>query len=71
MRAQNRITSRQAHLGFKTKDLDADPYILWSNVMNDFSDAERAALQQDWQPLRRWKKGAVEMVLYGRGELAH
>lgn len=59
---------RQLQHGFKTKDLDSDPYILWSNVMNDFSDAERAALQQDWQPLRRWKKGAVEMVLYGRGE---
>ncbi len=66
--ARDGISRRQRQLqhGFKTKDLDADPYILWSNVMNDFSDAERAALQQDWQPLRRWKKGAVEMVLYGR-----
>jgi hypothetical protein len=36
-------------------------------VMNDFSDAERAALQKDWQPMQRWKKGAVEMVLYRRG----
>lgn len=59
--------SRQQY-GFKTKDLDSDPYILWSNVMNDFSDAERAALQKDWQPMQRWKKGAVEMVLYRRGE---
>lgn len=59
------ISRRQ--YGFKTKDLDSDPYILWSNVMNDFSDAERAALQKDWQPMQRWKKGAVEMVLYRRG----
>lgn len=67
-RQPDRISRRPGRIGFKTKDLDTDPYILWSNVMNDFSDAERAALQQDWLPLRRWKKGAVEMVLYGRGE---
>ena len=65
-RQQRDGISRQQY-GFKTKDLDSDPYILWSNVMNDFSDAERAALQKDWQPMQRWKKGAVEMVLYRRG----
>lgn len=59
--------SRQRPEGFKTKDLGTDQYILWSNVMNDFSDAERAALQQDWQPLQRWKKGAVEIILYRNG----
>jgi hypothetical protein len=65
---QTRYGISRLQYGFKTKDLDSDPYILWSNVMNDFSDAERAALQKDWQPMQRWKKGAVEMVLYRRGE---
>lgn len=67
IQARDGISRRQQWVGFKTKDLDSDPYILWSNVMNDFSDAERAALQQDWQPLRRWKKGAVEIILYRKG----
>lgn len=52
--------------GMKTKDLEADRYILWSNVMNDFSDAEREELQLHWQVKKHWKQGGVQIVLYER-----
>jgi hypothetical protein len=50
--------------GMKAKSLQTDRYILWSNVMNDFSDAETRALQQDWQLLQQWQKGGVTIRLY-------
>jgi hypothetical protein len=49
---------------FKNKNLDTDTYILWSNIMNDYSDQERARLQTDWQSLMEWEKGAVRIILY-------
>ena len=52
--------------GFKAKNLASDAYILWSNVMNDFTDAERSELQSNWQALMTWKKGAVKVVLYAK-----
>ncbi len=52
--------------GFKAKNLASDAYILWSNVMNDFTDAERSDLQSNWQALMTWKKGAVRVVLYAK-----
>jgi hypothetical protein len=52
--------------GLKSKDFAQDRFILWSNVMNDFSDAEIAALARQWTPRRQWKKGGVRVVLYER-----
>ncbi|MFN7115937.1 MAG: hypothetical protein ACK4TA_04010 [Saprospiraceae bacterium] len=52
--------------GFAEKDLATQTYILYSNVMNDFSDAEVDTLQQHWTPLQTFAQGGVRMVLYTR-----
>ncbi|NRB54222.1 MAG: hypothetical protein HRU41_41625 [Saprospiraceae bacterium] len=52
--------------GYKEKDLRTDPYILYSNVMNDFSDAELWRLQEEWIPLHALKHRGIKMILYKR-----
>lgn len=52
--------------GMKTKNLEKDKYILWSNVMNDFSDEEREELQLQWKVRKHWKQCGVQIVLYER-----
>ncbi len=54
--------------GMKAKDLRSDRYVLWSNVMNDFSDAEREELQAHWKLRQHWRKGGVEVRLYEKEE---
>ncbi|MEZ4896803.1 MAG: hypothetical protein R2806_08210 [Saprospiraceae bacterium] len=51
---------------FKEKDLDTDRYILYSNVMNDFSKEEIETLYSQWEVLNMWHKGAVEVILFKR-----
>ncbi|MCB0572278.1 MAG: hypothetical protein KDC66_21070 [Phaeodactylibacter sp.] len=48
----------------KEKDLATDNYILYSNVMNDFTDEEIRTLQVSWKPLKTLSRGGVRMVLY-------
>ncbi|MCB9081183.1 MAG: hypothetical protein H6555_05690 [Lewinellaceae bacterium] len=52
--------------GFAPADLTQQRYILYSNVMNDFSDAELAELTHSWNVAFRAKKGLVECVVYAR-----
>lgn len=49
---------------FKSKDLENDKYILYSNVMNDFSEMEIKELFHEWNVVQGWKKGAVEVILF-------
>lgn len=49
---------------FKSKDLENDKYILYSNVMNDFSEVEIKELFSEWNVVQGWKKGAVEVILF-------
>jgi hypothetical protein len=51
---------------FKSKDLQTDRYILYSNVYNGFTDEELLALQTEWEVVKTWKKGRVRMILYRR-----
>ena len=51
---------------FKEKDLDNDRYILYSNVMNEFSNEEIRTLFTSWEMLNIWKKGSVEVILFKR-----
>ena len=53
---------------FKDKDLQTDAYVLYSNIFNNFSDEELAALQTNWQVVKSWKKGQVKMILYKKPE---
>lgn len=49
---------------FKEKDLEQDVFILYSNVMNDFTEAEIKTLFAEWNVVQGWKKGAVEVILF-------
>ncbi len=50
--------------GFAEKDLVAQPYILYSNIMNDFSDEEIDQLKQHWTPLKTYARHGIFMTLY-------
>ena len=50
--------------GFKEKDLRRDCYVFYSNVMNDFSDAEMDELEHRWLEMKRLESGGVCIILY-------
>jgi len=50
--------------GFIEKDLATDSYILYSNIMNDFTDEEIDELRSNWLLVHQWKKRGVKMELY-------
>lgn len=52
--------------GFKAKDLSTDNYIFYSNIMNDFTDAEIAELHQEWEEVLRLQKRGVFVILFRR-----
>ncbi|MCB9300820.1 MAG: hypothetical protein H6566_09255 [Lewinellaceae bacterium] len=52
--------------GMKAKDLSTDEYVLYSNVMNDFSDEEIGELQESWAPVKTLQNGGLRLVLYRR-----
>lgn len=56
------LSGRQS--GFAPKDLTKQRYILYSNVMNDFTDGEREELREDWELLHKLQSGGVRMMLY-------
>ncbi|MGK0365234.1 MAG: hypothetical protein ACI85O_002300 [Saprospiraceae bacterium] len=45
-------------------DLDKNNYILYSNVMNDFSDEELMELEENWIMIEEIRSGGVCFVLY-------
>ncbi|MDX1939851.1 MAG: hypothetical protein SFU99_04820 [Saprospiraceae bacterium] len=50
--------------GFVEKDLQKQDYILYSNVMNDFTDNEIDNLFKYWSPIKTYKNQGVRVVLY-------
>lgn len=46
------------------KDLRANRYILYSNVMNDFTGSELDALRSEWKTIYAYRKGFVRVILY-------
>ncbi len=46
-------------------DLKKNSYILYSNVMNDFSDEELAHLKEHWLVIKELQSGGLCFVLYG------
>ncbi|MEZ5044335.1 MAG: hypothetical protein R2828_30865 [Saprospiraceae bacterium] len=52
--------------GFKEKDFSSDQFLLYSNIMNDFTDEELEELQTQWEPIYKVRKAGVFMVLYKR-----
>ncbi len=49
---------------FVKKDLQKQDYIFYSNVYNDFSDAELDELATNWREEKRLQKGQVYVILY-------
>ncbi len=56
----------EVRLGYKAKDLRTDQYILYSNIMNDFSDAELWRLQEEWKVMHEIRSRGIKMILYQR-----
>lgn len=50
--------------GFKEKDFDQDCFILYSNIMNDFSDEEIDDLENDWQVIYQEERMGVCLIIY-------
>jgi len=50
--------------GFAPKDLQRQSYILYSNVMNDYSDAEIDSLKQNWTLVQEFSQWGVRVALY-------
>ncbi len=50
--------------GFKEKDLSRDSYVLYSNIMNDFTDEEVDELRTNWTLIYRSERWNVRMELY-------
>jgi len=46
-------------------DLKENDYILYSNVMNDFSDEELVELEKNWATIKEINSGGVCFILYG------
>jgi hypothetical protein len=51
---------------FPAKNLQTQPFILYSNVFNGFSNEEIRTLEQNWTVLKMEKSGRVHMVLYAK-----
>lgn len=52
--------------GYKEKDFRMDEYILYSNIMNDFSDTELWRLQEEWELVHEIRNRGIKMILYRR-----
>ncbi|HFA51841.1 MAG TPA: hypothetical protein ENJ95_22725 [Bacteroidetes bacterium] len=50
--------------GFTEKDLEKNCYVLYSNIMNDFSDSEIDELEKDWQAVFQNEKMGVCTIVY-------
>jgi hypothetical protein len=51
-------------VGFKEKDLATDCYVLYSNVMNDFTDEEIDELEEHWEEIFREEKMGLCAIIY-------
>jgi len=49
---------------FSPKDFKQLPYILYSNIFNDFSDEELNLLHTQWKVKKHLHKGRVKLILY-------
>ncbi len=49
---------------FSTYDFTKNRFIFYSNVFNEFSDAELIELKTNWQPIKTLKRGQVNVILF-------
>jgi hypothetical protein len=51
-------------IAFLEKDLDTQKYVLYSNILNDFSDEQIDELSLNWQVVHKIEKCQIFMVLF-------
>jgi hypothetical protein len=49
---------------FSKYNLSSDSLILYSNIMNEFSDDELNQLKQNWSVVEKWNSNGVKIILY-------
>ncbi len=52
--------------GFVELDFEKNKYILYSTIMNDFSDEQLELLENTWEVKRKFASGGIEVILYQR-----
>jgi hypothetical protein len=52
--------------GIEESDFDKHDYILYSTIMNDFSDEELMDMEQNWEEVKKLTRAKIEMILYKR-----
>jgi hypothetical protein len=52
--------------GMHQKDLQTDSLVLYSNIMNDFTDEEIDELRNNWQIRHQLKRSGIKFILYAR-----
>lgn len=57
-------TDTLRYADFKEKNLQHFRYILYSNVINEFSDEELEILFNSWKAVQHFEKGSVKLTLY-------
>lgn len=50
--------------GFSTYNFEKHRFIFYSNIMNEFSDADLIELKTNWHSIKTFKKGQVEVTLF-------
>ncbi len=55
--------------GMVEKDLDQQELVLYSNVMNDFTDEEIAQLKAEWTIVEHLERNGVKIILYRNDNL--
>ncbi len=50
--------------GLADKDFQNNQYIFYATVMNDFTDEELRALEEDWEVVKVFERWPIEVVLY-------
>ena len=56
------LSGRKA--GFADKDFDQNAYVFYATVMNDFTDEELRALEEDWEEVKVFRQWPIEVILY-------
>jgi hypothetical protein len=53
---------------FSTYNLSKNRFVFYSNIMNEFSDADLIELKTNWRVIKSLKKGKVEVILFEKNE---
>lgn len=55
---------RENNCSYSTLDLSENRYVIYSNVMNDFTEIDFQYLQANWKQSKRWSSLGIECILF-------